>query len=267
MQSYLVFNFQTLASLNLFYRTFGKGEPLFILHGLFGSSDNWMTLGKFFADKYQVVIVDMRNHGRSPQSDLWNYSAMAEDIIQLATQLGLPQINLLGHSMGGKVGMTIAGAYPEFLLKLIVADIAPRYYPIRHRKIIDGLLNIDLQQLKNRNEADRQLAEYVQESGLRQFLLKNLDRDAELVFKWKLNLEIINNHLENVGVATFPSNKIVIPSMFIRGINSDYVTDDDIMEIRKHYSNSSVESIGNAGHWLHAEQPEAFVKTVMEFLA
>ncbi len=252
--------------MNLYHRTFGKGEPLFILHGLFGSSDNWVTLGRIFAEKYQIVLVDLRNHGRSPQSDLWNYSEMAEDIIQLANQLGFHLINLLGHSMGGKVGMTIAGAYPELLNKLIVADIAPRYYPIRHRKIIDGLLSINLQQIKSRNEAERQLADYVPQPGLRQFLLKNLDRNTEKGFKWKLNLEIINNHLENVGVATIPSNKISTPSLFIRGINSDYVTDEDIMEIRKHYSNSSVESIGNAGHWLHAEQPEAFVKTVIDFL-
>lgn len=226
-----------------------------------------MTLGRTFAETYHVVLVDLRNHGRSPQSDLWNYSTMAEDIFQLANQLGFHTINLLGHSMGGKVGMTLAGAYPDFINKLIVADIAPRYYPIRHRKIIDGLLNINLQQIASRNEADRQLADYVPQPGLRQFLLKNLDRDAEHRFKWKLNLEIINNHLENVGVATIPSNKILIPSLFIRGIDSDYVTDEDIMEIRKHYSDSTVESIGNAGHWLHAEQPEAFVNTILEFLA
>jgi esterase len=251
----------------LFHRIFGEGEPLFILHGLFGSSDNWVTLGKTFAKKYQVVLVDLRNHGRSSQSDLWNYPAMAEDIFQLAKKLGLPRINLLGHSMGGKVGMTIAGSYHDFLKKLIVADIAPKYYPIRHRKIMDGLLSINLQHLTSRKEADKQLAKYVHIPGIRQFLLKNLDRDAENGFKWKLNLEIINNHLENVGVATIPSDKISIPSLFIRGINSDYITDEDIMEIRKYYANSTVESIGNAGHWLHAEQPDAFVKTVMEFIA
>ncbi len=226
-----------------------------------------MTLGRSFAAKYQVVLIDLRNHGRSPQSDTWNYSEMAEDIQLLAKQLGFQRINLLGHSMGGKVGMTIAGATPELLHKLIVADIAPRYYPIRHRNIIDGLLSINLQQITSRNEADRQLAKFVQQPGLRQFLLKNLDRNTEMGFQWKLNLEIINNHLENVGVKTLPIGKISVPSLFIRGINSDYVTDEDIMEIRKHYSHSTVESIGNAGHWLHAEQPEAFVKTVMEFLA
>ena len=236
------------------------------MHGLFGSSDNWMTLGKKFAEKYQVVLTELRNHGRSPKSDRWDYPVMAEDIYELAVDLGFDHINLLGHSMGGKVGMTIASKYPGFLDKLVVADIAPKYYPIRHRQIIDGLLSINLRQISSRNEADEVLANYVEEPGVRQFLLKNLDRDSEEGFIWKLNLDVINNHLENVGAATIPASMISTPTLFIRGINSNYVTDEDIMEIRKFYSNSSVESIGNAGHWLHSEQPEAFLKTVMDFL-
>ncbi|MCK5700430.1 MAG: alpha/beta fold hydrolase [Cyclobacteriaceae bacterium] len=252
--------------MNLFYQTFGNGMPLFILHGLFGSSDNWVTLGKKFAENYRVVLVDMRNHGRSPQSDSWNYPVMAEDIYRLAANLGFNNINLIGHSMGGKVGMTLAGERPGFLNKLVVADIAPRYYPIRHRNIIDGLLSISLQQIKSRNEADVKLANYIQNPGIRGFLLKNLEKDSKGGFNWKLNLEVINNHIENVGEATIPSNKISTPSLFIRGINSDYITDEDIMEIRKYYANSIVESIGNAGHWLHAEQPEAFMNTINEFL-
>ena len=252
--------------MKLFYRTLGKGKPLFILHGLFGSSDNWMTLGKKFAESYHVVLVDLRNHGRSPNSDHWDYSVMTEDIYQLANDLGFTSINLLGHSMGGKIGMTIAGKYPGFLNRLIVADIAPRHYPIRHRTIIDGLLSIDLQQIKSRIEADTQLATFVSQPAIRQFLLKNLDRDDKNGFKWKLNLKVINDHIENVGAATFSSEMISIPTLFIRGINSDYITDEDIMEIRKYFSNSKTESIGNAGHWLHAEQPEAFINTVLAFL-
>jgi len=251
--------------LNLHYRKFGSGEPLFILHGLFGSSDNWISLGRKFAEKYTVVLVDQRNHGQSPQSDEWDYQVMASDIQQLAAKLGFDEINLLGHSMGGKVGITIADKYPGLIKKLVVADIAPKSYPIRHRMIIDGLLSINLDLIDSRQEADIQLENYVPEPGIRQFLLKNLDRDNGN-FKWKINLEVINNHLENVGEATLPSAEISIPVLFIRGINSDYVTDEDIMEIRTYFTNSTVESIGNAGHWLHAEQPEAFVKTVLHFL-
>lgn len=252
--------------MNLFYRTLGEGEPLFILHGLFGSSDNWMTLGRKFSEDYQVIIVDMRNHGQSPQSDLWNYPSMADDVYMLSTKLGFGKINLLGHSMGGKVGMTIADKYPTLIKKLIVADIAPKQYPIRHREIIDGLLSINLKQIQNRREADEQLSSYIAEPPIRMFLLKNLDKDDEGRFKWKLNLDIINSHIENVGEATIPRHKVTIPTLFIRGLNSNYVTDEDIMEIRKYFSNSKVESIGNAGHWLHAEQPIAFINTVLTFL-
>lgn len=252
--------------MKLFYRTIGEGKPLFILHGLFGSSDNWLTLGRQLAEKYNVILVDMRNHGQSPQSEIWNYESMADDIFELAQNTGFSNIKLIGHSMGGKVGMTIAEKYPDLLTKLIVADIAPRHYPIRHRQIIDGLMSINLNSISNRREADIQLSNYVYEPAIRNFLLKNLDKNSTQGFSWKLNLEVINNHLENVGEATIPNKKIDIPSLFIRGINSDYVSDDDIMEIRKYYSNSTVESIGNAGHWLHAEQPVAFMNTVLQFL-
>ncbi len=252
--------------MKLFYRTLGEGEPLFILHGLFGSSDNWMSLGRKFAKHFQVVIVDQRNHGQSPQSDDWDYDVMAADIHHLATELGFNEIILLGHSMGGKVGIAIADKYPGFLKRLIVADIAPKYYPIRHRIFIDGLSSINLEQLESRQEADIQLANYIPEPGIRQFLLKNLDRDHVNGYSWKINLKVIGNHLENVGAATIPVEKITIPVLFIRGINSNYVTDEDILEIRKHFTNSKVESIGNAGHWLHAEQPEAFEATVLDFL-
>ncbi len=252
--------------MNLFYRKFGEGEPLFILHGLFGSSDNWVTIGKQFMHRFQVVIVDMRNHGQSPHSEQMDYQSMATDIYELANNLRLKQINLLGHSMGGKTGMTIAEQYPGLIKKLIVADISPRKYPIRHHQIIDGLLSIDLKNIESRKEADVKLADFVPEYSVRQFLLKNLERDAEKAFKWKLNLEVINNRLEDVGASTIPKTKIETPTLFIRGINSNYVTDDDIMEIRKYFFNSRVESIGNAGHWLHAEQPEAFINTILEFL-
>jgi pimeloyl-ACP methyl ester carboxylesterase len=252
--------------LDLFYRKFGTGKPLFILHGLFGSSDNWVTFGRQLSDHYQVIIPDMRNHGQSPHSDHWEYSVMAEDIYEMARKLEYDQITILGHSMGGKVGMTFADNHRGMLLKLIVVDIAPRFYPIRHRTIIDGLLSIDLDAIQSRRQADDQLSKYVPELGVRQFLLKNLDRDDQSNFRWKLNLKIISDHLENVGLATYPQQSIEIPTLFIRGINSNYITDDDILDIREHFNDVSVESIGNAGHWLHAEQPEAFFNTAITFL-
>jgi len=252
--------------LKLFYRKFGEGKPLFILHGLFGASDNWVTIGKQLAEKYEVIIPDLRNHGQSPHSDEWQYDIMAKDIYKLATELGFKKITLMGHSMGGKVGMTLVSKYPALLEKLIVVDIAPRSYPVHHRNILNGLLSIDLASISSRKDAEDQLSKYVPELGVRQFLLKNLDRNAESGFKWKLNLKTLNDQIESIGTETLPDQEVKIPVLFIRGINSHYVSDDDIMEIRSHFSNSVVKSIGNAGHWVHAEQPEAFLKTVLDFL-
>jgi pimeloyl-ACP methyl ester carboxylesterase len=252
--------------LKLFYRKFGDGKPLLILHGLFGASDNWVTIGKRLAEKYEVIIPDLRNHGQSPHSDEWQYDAMAEDVFDLTARLGLKKISLIGHSMGGKVGMTLASKYPELLEKLVVVDIAPRKYPVQHRNILDGLLSIDLQSVSSRKEAEDQLSKYVPEPGVRQFLLKNLDRSSDRGFKWKLNLKVINDHIEGIGTATIPDQEVKIPAMFVRGINSHYVSDEDILEIRNYFSASVIESIGNAGHWVHAEQPEAFIRTVMDFL-
>jgi pimeloyl-ACP methyl ester carboxylesterase len=236
------------------------------LHGLFGSSDNWLTLGKQFAESHQVILPDLRNHGQSPHSDHWEYDVMADDIYELVSSLGFEKIILMGHSMGGKTAILFADKFPGLIAKLIIVDIAPRSYPVRHQKIIDGLLSIDLRTIGSRKEADSQLARFVPELGIRQFLLKNLDRDDDGAFVWKINLPVIHDHLENVGAATIPTSEIKAPTLFIRGIKSDYVTDEDIMEIRNHFADVTVESMGNAGHWLHAEQPEAFLKTVTGFL-
>lgn len=252
--------------MKLYYRTLGEGTPLVILHGLLGTSDNWMTLGNVFAKYYQVVLVDLRNHGRSPHSEIWDYASMADDISNLSDQLNLKKINLIGHSLGGKVAMTLAERRPSLINKLVIADIAPKQYPVRHQDIINGLLSLNLKNLKSRKEADAQLSKYVKEIGVRMFLLKNLDKGENGEFTWKMNLSVINDQLENVGSATIPNNKITIPTLFVRGANSDHVTDEDIMEIRKYYTKSTVESIGNAGHWIHAEQPDAFSKTVLNFL-
>ena len=252
--------------MNLFYRTLGVGKPLIILHGLFGSSDNWMALARSFADRYEVLIPDLRNHGRSPHSEHWEYEAMVGDIHQLVSSLKLKKVTLVGHSMGGKVAMVYADRYRDAVEKLLVVDIAPRQYAIRHRAIVDALMRIELKSTKSRKEVEKQLLTSVPEWRVRQFLLKNLDRDSQQNFRWKINLPVISRHLDNVGLPTYPQQSVDVPTLFIRGIKSDYVTDDDIMKIRSCFSDVAVETIGNAGHWVHAEQPEAFLNTVNQFL-
>jgi len=237
-----------------------------ILHGLFGSSDNWVSIARKFASKYRVILVDLRNHGRSPHHQDWNYMLMANDVDMMLQTLGLTEVYLMGHSMGGKTAMTFAAANPETVMKLIVVDIAPRYYPVHHRTILDALTAIPLDKLKSRDEAEEMLARHISDEGIKQFLLKNLYRNHRHTFSWRFNLPVINQQIEVVSQATYPEEQVEIPTLFIRGVNSDYITDDDIMDIRQYYSDVRVETIGNAGHWLHAEQPEAFVSTVISFL-
>lgn len=208
----------------------------------------------------------MRNHGQSPHSDHWTYDVMAEDIHELTISLGFDSINLMGHSMGGKTAIVFADKYPKLTEKLVVADVSPRAYPVRHQKIVEGLHSIDLKKIESRKEADNKLARFVPEPGIRQFLLKNLDRNDAGAYTWKINLPVIANHLENVGAATIPEAQIQAPTLFVRGTKSEYITDEDIMEIRNHFTEVNVETISNAGHWLHAEQPELFMRNVTSFL-
>ena len=252
--------------MNLYYNIIGEGEPLVILHGLFGSSDNWISIAKKFAQKYRVILPDLRNHGRSPHNIEWDYKIMSEDVDMMLQTLGITETHLLGHSMGGKTAMTFASANPETIMKLIIADIAPRYYPVHHRPILDALSSIPLDHLKSRVEAENRLSRFISDERTKQFLLKNLYRDHRHTFRWRFNINVIDQLIENVGQSTYPSEPIEIPTLFVRGVNSDYITDTDIMDIRQFFTHVRVETIGNAGHWIHAEQPDAFVCTVMSFL-
>ncbi len=252
--------------MNLYHSTIGEGEPLVILHGLFGSSDNWVSIARKFAQKYRVILVDLRNHGRSPHHQDWNYGLMANDVDVMLETLGLTEVYLLGHSMGGKTAMTFAVANPDTVKKLIVVDIAPRYYPVHHRTIQDALTAIPMEKLKSRNEAEEILDRHISDESTKQFLLKNLYRNHRHSFAWRFNLPVINQQIEVVGEATYPAEPVLIPTLFIRGVNSDYIADEDVMEIRQYFSDVRVETIGNAGHWVHAEQPNAFIGTVMSFL-
>ena len=241
----------------------GEGKPLVILHGVFGSADNWLTLGKRFAEHYEVHLLDQRNHGDSPHSDEFTYPAMAADLKEYLANHGISSPILVGHSMGGKVVMEYAQKNPEGLEKLVVADIAPRQYPVHHTTILEGLSSIDLDGIKSRKEADEQLSQYIKELGVRQFLLKNLGR-ADKGFEWKINLPVIKREIATIGVEiTGPG--VDKPALFIRGKKSDYIQDSDYDHIRQLFPQAHIEALPQAGHWVHAEAPDAVYTLIRNF--
>jgi pimeloyl-ACP methyl ester carboxylesterase len=190
---------------------------------------------------------------------------MVEDLRELLDAEGLDSVYLMGHSMGGKTVMNFAVTYPERVRKLIVGDIAPRHYPIHHQRILEGLNALNLQTLQSRKEADDQLAAFIPELGIRQFLLKSLGRDAN-GFAWKINLPVITEQIEDVGKALEEGTIFDGPTLFLGGAKSSYIQQQDLPDINTHFPNSEWVSIPDAGHWLHAEQPEAVVKAIRRFL-
>ncbi len=252
--------------MELNYKTIGEGKPLIILHGLFGSLDNWLSIAKELGDTYKIYLVDQRNHGQSPHSKEFNYAAMAEDLNEFIEEHDIDRPYILGHSMGGKTAMKFALNHGEKWEKLIVVDISPKAYPVHHDVILEGLSAIKIDELKSRGDADKQLAEYVSDFGTRQFLLKNLNRKKSGGYEWKINLPVIKENIEIIGEGMDEQLAIEKDVLFIRGEKSDYIKNDDIILITQHFPNAKVETIKGAGHWVHAEQPEELLKVVGKFL-
>ncbi len=245
----------------------GEGRPFVILHGFLGMSDNWKTLGKQFAeDNFEVHLIDQRNHGRSFHDSEINYEVLAEDLKQYCDEYELENIILLGHSMGGKAAMLFATQYPELVSKLIVADISPRFYPIHHDAILNGLSALDFNELKSRGEADKVLSKYVSDFGTRQFLLKNLYWIEKGKLALRLNLEALKENVAEVGEALPIHSKFEKDTLFLRGDKSEYIALQDEALIKAHFPEAKIETIKNAGHWLHAENPKDFYEAVINFV-
>lgn len=254
--------------LPLHYRELGAGRPLVILHGLFGTLDNWQTLARRWSEHFRVIVVDLRNHGRSPHSPDHSYALMSQDVLGLFDQLGLPaDTTLMGHSMGGKVAMRFALDYPERLARLIVVDIAPRLSDMRHQDdILAGLNAVDLAAIENRQQADEALAVHIPQPGVRQFLLKNLYRREDNSFAWRQNLQALTAQMAAIGEAITDDQPFLKPTLFIRGGKSDYINaEDKLYAIPTLFPNSQVETIVDAGHWVHAEKPEEVFGLVEAF--
>ena len=251
----------------LYSKIEGQGKPLLILHGFMGMSDNWKTLGLQYAQEgYQVHLLDLRNHGRSFHSDIFNYEVMVQDVVDYCNENNLTNIDCIGHSMGGKVAMLLATQFPNLVNKLIVADIGPKFYPQHHQTILKGLNAIDFSLKPSRSEVEEILSNYITDFGTRQFLLKNLYwiEPGQLAFRF--NLPVFNSQIEQIGMA-LPENALFEnPTLFIRGGNSDYILDSDFEKIHYHFPKALIETISNVGHWLHAEKPQVFSELTRNFL-
>lgn len=244
----------------------GEGKPFVILHGFLGMSDNWKTLGNQFAEHFQVHLVDQRNHGRSFHDDNFHYEALAEDLKHYFDANHIKDAILLGHSMGGKTAMLFATLYPELVSKLIIADISPRFYPIHHDAILQGLNSLDFNVLKSRSQADKQLANYVSDFGTRQFLLKNLYWIEKGKLALRINLDALTENVSEVGEALPIHAKFEGDTLFLRGDKSEYIGNQDEAIIKNHFPEANILTISNAGHWLHAENPEDFYNAVTNFV-
>ena len=251
--------------MKLHHRILGEGKPLIILHGLFGYSDNWQTIGKKLAEYFQVILVDQRNHGHSSWSDEMNYDLMADDLSELLDELGLAEILLLGHSMGGKAAIRFAEKYPDKLEKLVVVDIGIKEYPSHHDLILEGLNAIDVSKLESRSEAEEQLSKYVDSIGTKQFLLKNLYWIEKGKLAWRMNIPVLEKNMPDI-LAALSDKEIFTPVLFVRGAQSSYIKDEDVPSLEKKFVDFKLATIEDAGHWIHAEAPDAFLETVLGFL-
>ncbi len=251
--------------MTLHYQTFGQGRPVVILHGLFGSSDNWRSIAQKLADNgFQVITVDLTNHGRSPHTTEVSFKSMAADLATLIDQLRLTKIHLIGHSVGGKVAMVFSDDYSERVEKLVVIDIAPKAYADQHSELFKALLNLELSDYTSRNQVSDALVSDIPDKGVRQFLLMNLEITNQQL-SWRLNLKQLAANYEHLLVPVCNNAVIHVPSCFIRGDKSDYILDNDIELINDIFTNVVIITIKDAGHWVHADAPELFLTHIIDF--
>ena len=250
----------------LYSKIEGSGQPLLILHGFLGMSDNWKTLATQFATNFEVHTLDLRNHGRSLQSEEFSYEVMVQDVFEYCQANNLTKIFIIGHSMGGKVAMLLATRHPELVSKLIVADIGPKFYPQHHQDILAGLNAVDFSIKPSRADVEEIMKRFIPDFGTRQFLMKNLywQEPGQLAFRF--NLAIFNLKMDEIGVPLPEALVFSNPTLFIRGGSSNYILDSDFENIKEHFPKATIETIPNVGHWLHAENPAEFHLKVMSFL-
>ena len=250
--------------MKLHYKKMGSGQPLLVLHGLFGSLDNWQTHGKKLADYFEVYLIDQRNHGKSGWSDEFSYDIMADDLYEFIKEHDLDDVILIGHSMGGKTIMRYAQKYPDRIAKMIVVDMGVKSYPIHHDQIIEGLKSIDLDVINSRSGARKQLAKYIDNESIRQFLLKNLYWIDKGKLGWRINIKILEKKLPIITEA-LQEEESLVEVLFIAGGQSNYIVEDDYDQIRRYFPLADFHVIEKAGHWIHAETPEEFMEETLGY--
>jgi esterase len=264
--------------MKLFYRKYGNGPSLVILHGLYGSSDNWVTIAKNLSEYFTVYLPDQRNHGQSPHSEIHDYSSMSEDLHELVKDLKLKKFFLAGHSMGGKTAIAFTLKWPEMLNGLLIADISPFADEkgrdsvfSQHFTILNAIVSFDLKKITNRSDAEKKLLEKIPAEKVRGLILKNLLRTSENTFAWKLNapslLKNLDKIMEGVERQTSYSQQISgFPVIFLRGANSDYIPSGDFKDIRKVFPAAEIVEVPGAGHWIHADRPDEVEKNLKRLL-
>lgn len=251
--------------MKLYFQKSGTGPALFILHGLLGSSDNWLSHARKLHDRYTVYLIDQRNHGRSPHSEVMNFEAMAGDLEELLRHDELEQVYMLGHSMGAKTAMCFDQLYPGQVRKLILADMGVKAYEPHHKLIFRGLQAVEVPHCPSRSEAERRMSEFIPDVSTRQFLLKSLYWNEQGVLAWRFNLQVLME--QNAQLLRAMDNKVShTPALFIRGEKSNYVTDEDMEHIREVYPQAQFHTLAGAGHWLHVDAPGPFLQAVEHFL-
>ena len=255
--------------MKLFFRSFGKGAPFLILHGLFGISDNWVTLGRRFGESYRVCIPDLRNHGQSPHSARFDFPSLQEDILELIDDEFREPVYLMGHSLGGRVAVNLALLHPERIPKLVIVDISLRKYrPVaEHHQLLSAMQELQLDRVHTRAEAETQLQVWIPDGKIRQFISKNLYWRERGKLSWRLNLPAICENLPSLFETAAVTGRYTRPALFIRGRNSDYIRPSDLPQIQKQFPGSTVVTVEGASHWVHADRPGEFFRMVSAFLA
>lgn len=253
--------------MQLTYEIRGSGHPLIILHGLFGSLDNWRTMSRRLSDRYRVFSLDLRNHGGSPHSSESGCGPMTEDILAFMKAHGIRSAHLLGHSMGGKVAMRFAVEHGEFVDRLVVVDFAPRAYRSRHEAVFEALCSLPLEQFSRRDQVRSELAKGIPDRSVVEFLLKNLVTTPAGELRWRMNLGALRDGYRELVAAPDWKGVFDKPALFIKGGKSDYIETGDEEIIRKYFPRAGIAAVPGAGHWIHAEAPELFEKLVRDFLS